>query len=46
VTIECYFDDSTEARREKYYACGGLLGSDDQWDSLDALWSLETHDLQ
>src|SRR5580700_50153 len=46
VTIECYCDDNSDPRREKYYACGGLLGSGDEWDSLDALWSLETHELQ
>jgi hypothetical protein len=46
VTIECYCDDNSDPRREKYYACGGLLGTSDQWDALDALWSLETHELQ
>jgi hypothetical protein len=46
VTIECYFDDSSDQRREKYYACAGLLGSAYKWDSLNALWSLETHELR
>lgn len=44
--MECYFDDSADERHEKYYACGGLVGGQDQWDLFDALWSRETHALK
>ena len=44
--LECYFDDSSDPRREKYYACGGLLGDQDQWDFFEAAWSHETHGLR
>jgi hypothetical protein len=30
--LEAYFDDSSDQNRSKYYACGGVLGSADQWD--------------
>ncbi|MBZ5702843.1 MAG: hypothetical protein LAN84_13470 [Acidobacteriia bacterium] len=43
--LECYFDDSSDARREKYYACGGLIGSPAQWDRFDILWNTETKGL-
>jgi len=44
--IECYFDDSSDDRRAKYYACGGLLGSQEQWDFFDILWHTHTHSLK
>jgi len=44
--MECYFDDSSDPRREKYMACGGLMGSSDHWDSFDMLWSDATHGLK
>jgi hypothetical protein len=34
-----YFDDSSDPRHEKYFAAGGLIGSEPQWDFFDALWS-------
>ena len=39
--MQCYFDDSSDPRREKYYACGGLLGREDVIDYLDASWLYE-----
>ena len=44
--LECYFDDSADPRRAKYYACGGLIGGSGQWDWLDGRWSHETRDLK
>ena len=45
ITLKSYFDDSSDCRREKYYACGGLLGSTEQWDWADGRWSYETREL-
>src|SRR5437868_3053135 len=33
-----YFDDSSDSRREKYFACGGLIGGDNQWFTFDVRW--------
>lgn len=44
--IESYFDDSSDPRREKYYACGGLMGNQEQWDLFDILWNTETQGLE
>ena len=44
--MECYFDDSSDGQHGKYYACGGLLGSSDHWDSFDMIWSHATHGLK
>lgn len=46
MTLESYFDDSADARRNKFYACGGLLGGPDQWDAFEILWSQETRKLK
>ena len=43
--LECYFDDSSDDRREKYFACGGLLGTPEQWDYFDVLWNTATRGL-
>src|ERR1700680_4805266 len=43
--LESYFDDSSDAQRSKFYACGGLLGSPHHWDFFEALWSAETDQL-
>jgi len=45
IDVECYFDDSSDERRERYFACGGFVGSPDQWDMFDAFWSVETYEL-
>ena len=44
--LEAYFDDSSDQHRSKYYACGGTLGSADQWDLFEVLWSIETGNLK
>jgi hypothetical protein len=43
--LESYFDDSSDPRRNRFYACGGLLGGPEQWDAFEILWSQETHKL-
>src|SRR5947209_11682955 len=43
--LESYFDDSTDPRRSKFYACGGLLGGAEQWDAIEIPWSQHTHKL-
>jgi|SRR5882762_35226 len=40
-----YFDDSSDERRQKYFACGGLIGGEAQWLTFDALWANATRDL-
>jgi hypothetical protein len=40
--LESYFDDSSDEKRERFYACGGLLGSSAQRDVFDMAWSNET----
>jgi len=44
--MEGYFDDSSDPRREEYYACGGLVGSQAQFDCLDLMWYQETRTLE
>jgi hypothetical protein len=44
--LESYFDDSSDGRRDTYYVCGGLLGDEEQWNLVSAMWSHETHGLQ
>jgi hypothetical protein len=44
--LESYFDDSADARRNEFYACGGLIGGPDQWDAFEILWGQETHELK
>lgn len=46
IDIECYFDDSSDPKREKYYACGGLVGNLDQWTAFEIYWAHETRDLK
>jgi hypothetical protein len=41
-----YFDDSADRRRERYFACGGLVGGDNQWDTFDLRWIDATHELK
>jgi hypothetical protein len=43
--LECYFDDSSDEKRERYCASGGVIGSLEQWDFFTALWSHEVHGL-
>lgn len=40
-----YFDDSADKRRQKYFACGGLIGGDRQWHTFDLRWIDATHEL-
>src|ERR1035438_4980565 len=40
-----YFDDSSDKRREQYFACGGLLGHESQWLTFDLRWIDATHEL-
>jgi hypothetical protein len=44
--MESYFDDSSDQKREKFYACGGLMGISSQWDVFDMGWSDGTHGLE
>jgi hypothetical protein len=44
--LECYFDDSADSRRERFCASGGLIGSEDQWDSFVTMWSHHTSHLK
>lgn len=44
--LEAYFDDSSDPRRNRFYACGGFVGARDQWDMFEAYWSHETHSLR
>lgn len=37
--LECYFDDSSDDRREKFLVSGGLIGSPEQWDAFIIHWS-------
>jgi hypothetical protein len=41
-----YFDDSSDKRREHYFACGGLLGHENQWLTFDLRWLDATHELK
>lgn len=45
-TLESYFDDSADARRERYCASGGFFGTPDQWDTFLVAWSHETAELK
>lgn len=44
--MEAYFDDSSDEKRKKFYACGGLMGSPEQWDGFDMAWSNVTCNLE
>lgn len=44
--LECYFDDSSDPQREKYFACGGLLANQEHWDAFELLWSHQTYGLK
>src|SRR5471030_104110 len=44
--LSAYFDDSGDAKRERYSAVGGLIGSDDQWLKFDILWMSATRALK
>ena len=43
--FESYFDDSSDERRKEFRACGGLIGSPEQWDFFEVFWSDATHGL-
>ena len=43
---ECYFDDSSDEKHERYFAYGGLIGSPEQWDAFQILWGIETKKLK
>ena len=40
--LESYFDDSADPRRDKFYACGGLIGGPNQFDAFEIGWSHQT----
>jgi len=40
-----YFDDSSDDRREKFQACGGLVGHESFWDTFEVLWTDATASL-
>jgi len=44
--MECYFDDSSDPKRQHYFACGGVVGGQEQWDAFDVLWANETAGLK
>jgi len=44
--LECYFDDSSDERKERHCASGGFFGTDEQWDAFEMMWSNETHGLK
>jgi len=39
--LESYFDDSSDRDRERYYACGGLMGLRENWDWFCGRWCYE-----
>lgn len=41
-----YFDDSSDDRRQKYFAAGGLIGGEDQWFTFDMRWLDATRELK
>ena len=41
-----YFDDSSDERREKYFAAGGLIGGENQWFTFDLRWLDATRELK
>jgi hypothetical protein len=43
--IFTYLDDSSDKRREKYFAAGGLIGGESQWSTFDLRWLDETREL-
>ena len=45
-TLEAYFDDSADARAERYCASGGFFGFPEQWDDFVIAWSQETSGLK
>ena len=44
--VNTYIDDSSDPKRERYIACGGLIAHEDVWDGFDLLWLSETHMLE
>jgi len=44
--IFSYFDDSSDKRREKYFAAGGLIGGVEQWAQFDLRWAYSTRELE
>jgi len=44
--IECYIDDSSDERHEKFFACGAVVGNHDQWNLFEVYWGHETHGLK
>lgn len=45
-TLEAYFDDSGDARGERYCASGGFFGFPERWDDFVLAWSHETSGLK
>lgn len=41
-----YFDDSSDPKRERYFAAGGLIGGEAQWTQLHVPWAVATIDLK
>src|SRR5258708_36514828 len=44
--LEAYFDDSSDDKRERYCAYGGLIGSATQWDGQLIGWNNATYGLK
>jgi hypothetical protein len=42
MVLESYFDDSSDPKRAKFWAVGGLIGGSNQWDAFEHLWRQET----
>ncbi|HEY4839275.1 MAG TPA: hypothetical protein VIH72_11750 [Candidatus Acidoferrales bacterium] len=44
--LECYFDDSSDDKRENYVAFGGLIGAASQWDAQLIGWGNASYGLK
>ena len=44
--LQAYFDDSSDGKRQRYSAVGGLMGNSAQWDRFDLLWAAATNKLE
>jgi hypothetical protein len=41
-----YFDDSSDAKHQRFFAAGGLVGVESQWNDLYVPWAVATIDLK
>jgi hypothetical protein len=46
MVIKGYFDDSSDGKRERFCAVGGLMGGRAQWFDFEKLWSVATYELK